>query len=136
MSDEKRSERNKKRHERYKMNNQGRVDSHNNEAVHSTDGNTTNGMDENSDKLHMHSTNSNGANELLDGNTTNEMDENSDRLHRQSTYSNGLQQLSGSGYAPSPINQLVMCPNERKRDRDRARYAAIATEQRALQNKR
>jgi len=28
------------------------------------DGNTTNGMDENSDKLHMHSTNSNGANEL------------------------------------------------------------------------
>ncbi|XP_066386576.1 uncharacterized protein [Miscanthus floridulus] len=128
MSDEKRSERNKKRHERYKMNNQGRVDSHNNEAVHSTDGNTTNGMDENSDKLHMHSTNN--------GNTTNEMDENSDRLHRQSTYSNGLQQLSGSGYAPSPINQLVMCPNERKRDRDRARYAAIATEQRALQNKR
>jgi len=36
MSDEKRSERNKKRHEKYKMNNQGRVDSHNNEAVHST----------------------------------------------------------------------------------------------------
>ncbi|CAD6202477.1 unnamed protein product [Miscanthus lutarioriparius] len=59
------------------------------------DGNTTNGMDENSDKLHMHSTNSNVANELSDGNTTNEMDENSDWLHRQSTYSNGLQQLSG-----------------------------------------
>ncbi|XP_066364376.1 uncharacterized protein [Miscanthus floridulus] len=59
------------------------------------DGNTTNGTDKNSDKLHMHSTNSNGANELSDGNTTNEMDENSDRLHRQSTYSNGLQQLSG-----------------------------------------
>ena len=36
MSDEKRSERNKKRRERYKMNNQGRVDSHNNETVHST----------------------------------------------------------------------------------------------------
>ena len=29
-----------------------------------------------------------------------------------------------------------MCPNERKRDRDRARYAAMSTEQRALQNKR
>ena len=36
MSDEKWSERNKKRRERYKMNNQDRVDSHNNEAVHST----------------------------------------------------------------------------------------------------
>jgi len=36
MSDEKRSERNKKRRERYKMNSQGRVDPHNNEAVHST----------------------------------------------------------------------------------------------------
>ena len=36
MSDEKRSERNKKCRERYKMNNQGHVDSHNNEVVHST----------------------------------------------------------------------------------------------------
>jgi len=44
--------------------------------------------------------------------------------------------IIGSGYAPSPINRLVMCPNERKRDRDRARYAAMSTEQRALQNKR
>ena len=29
-----------------------------------------------------------------------------------------------------------MCPNERKCDRDRARYTAMFTEQRALQNKR
>ena len=29
-----------------------------------------------------------------------------------------------------------MCPNEHKRDRDRARYAAMSTEQRALQSKR
>ena len=29
-----------------------------------------------------------------------------------------------------------MCPNERKRDHDRARYTAMSTEQRALQNKR
>ena len=29
-----------------------------------------------------------------------------------------------------------MCPNERKRDQDRARYATMSTEQRALQNKR
>jgi hypothetical protein len=36
MSDEKKSERNKKCRERYKMNNQGHVDSHNNVAIHST----------------------------------------------------------------------------------------------------
>jgi len=44
--------------------------------------------------------------------------------------------IIGSGYAPSPINRLVICPNECKRDRDRARYAAMSNEQRALQNKR
>jgi len=42
----------------------------------------------------------------------------------------------GFGYAPSPINRLVTCPKERKRDRDRARKAAMSPEQRALLNKR
>jgi hypothetical protein len=42
----------------------------------------------------------------------------------------------GSGYAPNPINRLVTCPKQRKRDRDRARKAAMSSEQRALLNKR
>ena len=42
----------------------------------------------------------------------------------------------GSGYAPSPINRLVTCPKERKRDRDRAQKATMSPEQRALLNKR
>ena len=42
----------------------------------------------------------------------------------------------GSRYAPSPINRLVTCPRERKRDRDRARKVAMSPEQRALLNKR
>ena len=50
MSDEKRSERNKKHRETYKMNNQGR-DSHNNEAVHSTS--IYGGVDECHFKSHM-----------------------------------------------------------------------------------
>ena len=41
-----------------------------------------------------------------------------------------------SRYAPSPINRLVTCPKERKRDRDRARKATMSLEERALLNKR
>jgi hypothetical protein len=40
------------------------------------------------------------------------------------------------GYASGPINRLVTCQKERKRDRDRARNAAMSPEQRALLNKR
>lgn len=77
------------------MNSQGRVDLNSNMAAHSTDGNTTNEIDENSEWLHMHSTHNNGVGQLSDSNTRNEMGENSDWLHRQSTYSSSLEQLSG-----------------------------------------
>jgi hypothetical protein len=59
--------------------------------------------------------------ELADGNQTNDPDENDDWLHNKEL---------------CPDKWPIMCPNERKRDRDRSRYAAMSTEQRVDKNNR
>ena len=45
-------------------------------------------------------------------------------------------QYIGAANASNSIDNIVMCPKERKRELDRARRAALSPEQKALINKR